>query len=93
MTFYDKEDSTLKNALETDVKTTSHDEHQTKWNTASLNNLSWRNVRKIDIDKEESFPPLDLRISPPFYSYPPFIFLNKFLAPLKAFWGKSLPIL
>ena len=30
MTFYDKEDSTLKNVLETDVKTTAHDEHQTK---------------------------------------------------------------
>ena len=36
MKFYDKEDSTLNNVLETDVKTTSHDEHQTKWNTTSL---------------------------------------------------------
>ena len=30
MTFCDKEDSTLNNVLETDAKTTSHDEHQTK---------------------------------------------------------------
>ena len=30
MKFFDKEDSTLNNVLETDVKTTSHDEHQTK---------------------------------------------------------------
>ena len=51
----------------------------------------WKNVRKIDIDKEESFPPLDLIISPPFYSYIPIHFAKRISRPIKSFLRKKSP--